>query len=84
MFSLAALFLAIPPIKLKLELHINGGVLIANYLDQSIVVIGQSKILRRNQVQFSTLFLGGAQLCCAFYQPRQAARIWCEKTNFVS
>jgi hypothetical protein len=39
--------------------------LIANHLDQS-------KILSRNQVQFITLFFGGAQLCCAFQQPCQA------------
>jgi hypothetical protein len=29
-------FLATPPIKLKLELHINGGLLTANHLDQSL------------------------------------------------
>ncbi len=43
--------------------------------------IDQSKILNRSPVQFITLFCGGAQLCCAFYQARQAARIWCKKTN---
>jgi hypothetical protein len=47
-------------------------------------VIDQSEILSRSQVQFITLFLGGTQLCCAFYQPRQAARIWCRKINFLS
>ncbi len=34
--SLAVFFLAIPPIKLKLELHIRGGLLIANHLAQSL------------------------------------------------
>jgi hypothetical protein len=32
---------------------------------------------------YYTLF-GGAHQCCAFYQPRQAARIWCRKTSFLS
>jgi hypothetical protein len=49
-----------------------------------IIVIDQSEILSRSHVQFITLFSGGAQLCCAFHQPRQAARIWCKKTNFLS
>ncbi len=31
-----------------------------------IIVINQSEILSSSQVQFITLFLGGAQLCCAF------------------
>jgi len=44
----------------------------------------QSEILNGSQVEFITLFLGGAQLCCAFYHPRQAPRIWCRKTNFLS
>jgi hypothetical protein len=43
-------------------------------------MIDQSKILSRSQVQFFiTLFFGGAQLCCAFYQAQQAARIDAEK-----
>jgi hypothetical protein len=34
-----------------------------------IIVINKSEILSRSQVQFITLFfLGGAQLCCAFYK----------------
>jgi len=50
-----------------------------------IIVIDKSEILSRSQVQFITLFLlGGAQLRCALYQPPQAARIWCRKTNFLS
>ncbi len=49
-----------------------------------IIVIDQSEILSRSQVQFITVLLGGAQLCCAFYQPLQGARIWCRKTNFLS
>jgi hypothetical protein len=51
-----------------------------------IIMIDESEIiLSRSQVQFSTLFFGGVQLCCAFHQPRQAAaRIWCETTNFLS
>jgi hypothetical protein len=49
-----------------------------------IIVIHQSEILSCSSVQFITLFLGGAQLCCAFYQPWQAAQIWCRKTNFLS
>jgi hypothetical protein len=40
-----------------------------------IIVIDQSETLSRSQVQFNPLFLGGAQLCCAFYQRWQAARI---------
>ncbi len=59
------------------------GLLIANHLG-SIIVIDQSEILSRSQVQFITLFFGGPQLCCALYQPWQAARIWCKKTNFLS
>jgi len=51
--------------------------LIANHLDQS-------KILSCSQVQLITLFFGGAQLCCAFYQPWQTAWIWCKKTSFLS
>jgi hypothetical protein len=51
-----------------------------------IIMIDQSEILSRSQVQFITLFFfGDAQLCCAFYQPtQQAARIGCRKTNFLS
>jgi hypothetical protein len=48
------------------------------------IVIDQLEILSRSQVQFITLSLGGAQLCCAIYQPLQAAQIWCRKTNFLS
>jgi hypothetical protein len=29
-------------------------------------MIDQSEILSRSQVQFITLFFGGAQLCCVF------------------
>jgi hypothetical protein len=72
--SLAVLFLATPPMKLELQIH--GELLIANKPPGPIIVIDQSEILSRSQVQFITL-LGGAQLCCAFHQPRQAARIWC-------
>jgi hypothetical protein len=32
-------------------------------------MIDQAEILSRNEVQFMTLFFGGAQLCFAFYQP---------------
>jgi hypothetical protein len=32
-----------------------------------IVMIDQSEILSRSQVQFITFFFGGAQLCCALY-----------------
>jgi len=38
-----------------------------------IIMIDQSEILSRSQVQFIT------QLCCAFHQPRQAAQIGAEK-----
>jgi hypothetical protein len=38
-------------------------------------MIDQSEILSRGQVQFITLFFGGAELCSAFYQLRQGARI---------
>jgi hypothetical protein len=48
------------------------------------IVIDQSEILSRSQVQSITLFLGGTQLCCAFYEPREAVRIWCKKINFLS
>ncbi len=48
-----------PPIKLKLELYILGGLLRANHLDQSFWF--------NNQKYCITLFFGGAQLCCAFY-----------------
>jgi hypothetical protein len=43
-----------------------------------IIMIDQSETLSHSQVQFITLFLGGAQLCCVFYQPRQPARILCQ------
>jgi hypothetical protein len=49
-----------------------------------IIWIEQSKILSHSQVQFITLFCGSAQLCWAFYQPGQVARIWCRKTDFLS
>jgi hypothetical protein len=38
-------------------------------------MIDQSEILIRTQVQFITLFFGDAQLCWAFHQPWEAARI---------
>ncbi len=44
------------------------GLLIANHLE--LIMIDQSEILSRGHVQFITLFFGGAQLCCAFYQLR--------------
>jgi hypothetical protein len=47
-------------------------------------MIDQSEILSRSHVQFITLFFEGAQLCCAFHRPLEAARIWCRKTNFLS
>jgi hypothetical protein len=34
-------------------------------------MINESEMLNRIQVQFITLFFGGAQLCCAFHQPWQ-------------
>jgi hypothetical protein len=34
--------------------------------------------VRSNLLHF---FFRGAQLSCGFYQPQQAARIWCRKTN---
>ncbi len=40
-----------------------------NKRPKPIIMINQSEILSHNQVQFITLFFGGAQLCCAFYQP---------------
>jgi hypothetical protein len=70
-----------PLIKLKLELHVRGGLLIANH---QIIMIDQLEILNLSQVQFITLVFGVAQLCCALYQPRQCGRIWCGKTNFLS
>ncbi len=50
-----------------------------------IIMIDQAEILNRSQVQFITLFFGGAQLCWAFYQPQQAARIpisWAKPAHF--
>ncbi len=44
-------------------------------------MIDQSEILIRSQVQFITLFFGGAQLCCTFYQPRQAPQILVHKNQ---
>ncbi len=60
-----------------------------------ISIIDQWEILSRSQVQFITLFFGGAQvfaricsICSshvnAIYRSRRAAPIWCRKTNFVS
>jgi hypothetical protein len=48
-------------------------------------MIDQAQILNRSQVQFITLFFGGAQLCWAFYQPQQAPRIpisWAKPAHF--
>jgi hypothetical protein len=45
-----------------------------------MIMINQSEILSRNQVQIMTLFSGGAQLCCAFDQPQQTAQICVEKS----
>jgi len=45
-------------------------------------MIDYSDILSRRQVQFITLFFGGAELCCAFNQPRHDARIWSRKNQF--
>jgi hypothetical protein len=63
-----------PTNKLKLELHVHGRLLIPNHLDQHCDQ--PTEKLSRRQEQFLTLSLGGAQLCCAFRQPRQVARIW--------
>jgi hypothetical protein len=67
-------FLATPPIKLKL--HIHGGLLRANHLDQSL--------WSTNQKYWAAVRCNLLQLCCAFYQPRHAPRIWCRKSNFLS
>jgi hypothetical protein len=71
-------FLETPSITVKLGLHIRKGVHIANHMpnhyDQPI------KNTSLIQVQLITVVVGGPQLCCAFYQPPQARRIWCEKT----
>jgi hypothetical protein len=40
-----------------------------------IIIIDQSEILSRSQVQFTTFFFGGAQLCCAFYQPASCTNL---------
>jgi hypothetical protein len=42
-------------------------------------MINQSEILSRSQVQFITLFFGGAHLCCTFYQPRKLREFGAEK-----
>jgi hypothetical protein len=45
-------------------------------------MIDQSEILSRSQVQFSTRFFGGAQLCCAIYQPGKLHEFGAEKPIF--
>ncbi len=82
--SLAVFLLATPTNKTVTGIAYTWGLLIANQPPGLIIMIDQSEILSRSQVQFITLFFGGAQLCCAFFQPQQAARIWCRKTNFLS
>ncbi len=47
-----------------------------------IIMIDQSEILSHNQVQFITLFFGGAELCCAFYQPRASCTNLVQKNQF--
>ncbi len=76
-----AVFLATPPIKLWNCVYVGTT---NSKPPGPIIMIDQSEILSRNQIQFLTRFFGGAQLCRAFYQPRQAAQIWCRKTNFLS
>ncbi len=57
--------------------------LIANHLDQLLWSTNQKywPVVMSNLLDS---FFGSAQLCCAFYQPRQAALIWRKKTNFLS
>jgi hypothetical protein len=73
--------LATLPIKLKLELHIHGGLLIANHLDQSLWSTNQKywvavmcNLLLFFDGEFITLILDVEQLCGAFYQPRDVVR----------
>jgi hypothetical protein len=54
----------------------DGGILIANELDQSLWQASQKETPSSSQIIFITLFFAGAQLCnCKFYQPLQIVQL---------
>jgi hypothetical protein len=81
--SLAVVFFCNPTNKSVTGTANTWELLLANHLDQSLWSTNQKywPAVRSNLLHS---FFEGAQLCCAFYQPRQAALIWCRKTNFLS
>jgi hypothetical protein len=56
-------FFATPTIKLKLGKQIGEELLIANHLDQSSYMMGESETLNSSQITFITVFSVGAQRC---------------------
>jgi hypothetical protein len=58
-----------PTHKTETGTHICEELLIANHLDQSSYMMGQSEALSICHNILITLFSAGAHLCCAFYQP---------------
>jgi hypothetical protein len=70
--SLVIYFFATPAIKLKLGQQIGGTLLIANKPPGPIIMMSQSETQKSSQIIFIMIFSGGAQPCCAFYQPQQA------------
>ncbi len=81
--SLVLYSLATPPLKVKLGEQIGGGLINSKPLGP-IIMMGQWKALSSNWIIFITLFSGGAQRCCPFYQPRQSAQYCGAKTIFLS
>jgi hypothetical protein len=63
-------FWATTPIKLKVELHICGGVLTNSKPPGPIIIMDELEILSLSQVQFITLVFGGAHNCVSPFTNR--------------
>jgi len=71
--SLVNYFFATPPIKLKLELQIGGGLLRANHLDQLFMMGESENTEQQSGPIYYTLFRQVHGVAAVpFYQPPQA------------
>jgi hypothetical protein len=82
MYKLSCFYFGNPTNKTGTGTAYMWGLLIANHLDWSLWSTNQK---HWTAVRFNSLhsFFGGARLCCAFYQPRQAAHFDFLTINFT-
>ncbi len=66
---------ATPPIKLKLEQQIGGGLLIANHQDQSLWWANDKHWVAVRSYLLHSFCAGAQRCCCAFYNPAATCAI---------